>query len=485
MTQPRYFPPRPETYRAGFTFVVTGFLADRKKVVVLGKLKNAGTVQGVWKALLTPYMGACGDAILRRAGGHLQAIVNEAVGTAETSDTGLTSGQILALCNPQSALVKDPDRTADSKTRAAETLLRLAQETNAWNDLRAALQKEASGYQRWIDLALELQTYAQEQATGQEATMTDCFQQLVRADARPGELRLNKALPETVLTPLALYVQTTLTGWKEQVNLYGAQAALNLMGTEFATTPLEKVKKNDIAVAVRRLAGVCVNIEDQLNVLLTRTGTNKLTTFASLPKDLLLKALPSFVKSFGGPGYVALCMLGENERKTALTRYGSLERTFLSKAPAGSTVEVITVYLRRSIEGSTTSEGETAIMRKNVKIDLAGSKMSPVSWRPINGYDCPSSFWINEVETDDLCIKHAVEEAGDEPSPGKLSAYFTEMAQACADAGANWKRTGEGNQSIQGKTATWDICVKAAPKGHPLIHHISSGYARSPWRKVT
>ena len=186
----------------------------------------------------------------------------------------------------------------------------------------------------------------------------------------------------------------------------------------------------------------------------------------------------SMFNNYGVKWLSALHKLGAGDRNQALISLRSkgvanIEKHFLDNVSSDSS-EII-------IQQKLLSYGNRQF---NVKTALP-DKINAMGWQKVNLNSFPAGFrhTTKDVETDAVCIKHAVEELGTDPSVTKMNSYFAEMVDASMDTFDNWKHSGKPethSYTVTKAIGRWTIKCKKVGKTCEIFH-IDSGYGNSGW----
>ncbi len=288
-----------------------------------------------------------------------------------------------------------------------------------------------------------------------------------------------------VLGPLILHVDGILDGFHAEL----AECTGAKLQAQFEQVVFTFGGASDYTLATEEswpLYQVCLDQVGECNILLDQLAPARFTKLRTLIKTGgQIQVFGDILKKLGAPGYFAFLTCSETVQAGVIERWDNLQVELLKKVPPDEReVSILTFYFGRMTVGANWKDGWSAILSgATVQIKLPGG-ISSSGWRLVNSFRMPRAFSHASFETDQLCLKHCVQELGSAPSEAKITNYFAQLCNASAQAYQQWNQTGRPRRKIKItiSTVTWTFLLKTDRQSQrPTIFHVDSGYQNSPW----
>ncbi|MFF0517365.1 hypothetical protein ACFYTC_01555 [Actinomadura nitritigenes] len=459
-----------------FHFIVTTELSEDKvaKLVLRGESTRASKLTSRWKGLkdkLKAVVSGCVEQLKLQ----VTAVCDEALAETEGIEIGLGTDDYREL------LDSAPAREGFAGTRPGQTyaylLDQFISQSGTWQGFGQAYQKTAAQCVLLLQNCEEVEAYIGQLRGQQEKEYLKCADLITLVHKRIAEL---PSEPEVggILQPLVHGCGKLLGDTRSVIDLCtGDMLEVRCRRLPFGFTDFA-ADKDLITSEMWPLIAFC---QEGYITLKELWDSLQPPVFAELRSKVTVKYLAMLLNDLGWPGFRALLALNAADQVKLVARWPDLRTHFLSKCPSGSPAEEVLQWDRLAVTGELV-DGWAAIAKgTSLEIKLP-HQCTAYGWVTINGTRMPRAFSTPSFATDLACMKHCKQELGAKPTPQKMEAYFAELFGACAQAVAAWNNNDRPDMYpviLQGAVARWRIVVGS--NGSRTVHHIDSGYDKSPW----
>lgn len=459
-----------------FHFIVTAELSDDKvsRIVLRGEGARARKLTSRWQGLKDKL-----QAVVSGCAGQLRlqvtAVCDEAL--LQTNGVAVTLGEE----DYQALQLSSPTQAGFAETGPGATyeylLDQFISQSDTWQGFGQAYQNAAARCVLLLQNCEKVENFIGQLRGQQEKEYLKCADLIGRVRVRIADL------PEEpdvggILQPLVLGCGKLLDDTRDVVDLCTGDklearcAALPFGFTDFA---------GDTDLITSVMWPLMVFCQDGFITVKELWDSLQPPVFAALRAKVAVKYLAVLLEDLGWPGYRALLALDGADQAKLVARWSDLRTHFLSKCPPGSPAEEVLRYDRLAVTGEVV-DGWAAIAKGTGPQIKLPHQCTAYGWVTINGTKMPRAFSTPSFATDQACMKHCKQELGAKPTPQKMEMYFAELFEACTQAVAIWSNKGGQDMYpviVQRAVARWRIVVGS--KGSKTVHHIDSGYEKSPW----
>lgn len=459
-----------------FHFIVSAELSEAKvaKLVLQGEGTRVQKLTSRWKGLkdkLKAVVSGCAEQLALQ----ITAVCDEALAETDGIEIGLGPDDYQALQD------SDPTRAGFAGTGPGQTydylLNQFISQSGTWQGFGQAYQKAAAQCVLLLQNCEKVDAYIGQLRGQQEKEYLKCADLIVRVQKRIAELPA-EAEVGGILQPLVQDCGKLLGDTRNVIDLCtGDTLEARCRPLPFGFTDF--AADTDLITSV--MWPLIVFCQDGFITVKELWDSLQPSVFAALRAKVTVKYLAMLLEDLGWPGFRALLALDAADQVKLVARWPDLRTHFLSKCPPGSPAEEVLQYDRLAVTGELV-DGWAAIAKgTSLEIKLP-HQCTAYGWVTINGTKMPRAFSTPSFATDQACMKHCKQELGAKPTPQKMEAYFAELFGACAQAVTAWNNNGRPDMYpviVQGAVARWRIVVGS--KGSKTVHHIDSGYDKSPW----